>query len=351
MTPWPYKNRQSRISFKRRLLSPPTILSFLLAGAFLLFLVTRLDIDLDATWESFKTSNLLLFVAALLIHYTTFIFRGARWRLLLRNAQESDGTPTPSVIHCSVLVLLGWFTNSVTWFRLGDAYRAYTYADDAGGSFPRTIGTVLAERILDTVLVFLLLALAMLLLAFDGVGASWLFVLLAALMVTGLMGLLFIMTFFRSRVAHLLPGRLESAYHRFHEGTLGSFRHQIPLMTLLGLLGWLAEMGRLYFVAEALGFSLGMPLVIFVTLASAMLTLVPITPGGLGAVEWGITGLLMLSATIETETTAFSIVALDRSISWLSIVVTGAVVFLGREVLRRRRQRVSATQEVLPGGG
>ena len=347
---WSRNNRQSRPTLKRRFVSLPTIVSFALAGAFILFLVARFDIDLGAIWESFKASNLFFFVLAVLIHYTTFIFRGARWRLLLKNAQENGHASVPGTLHCSSLILLGWFTNSVTWFRLGDAYRAYAYADDTGGSFSHTMGTILAERVLDMVLVLLLLALATLFLVASGVGTSWLFVGLAALLLLGLAGILLAMWLFRSRVARLLPGPLEEAYHRFHEGTLGSFR-RLHLVTLLGLLGWLAEVGRLFFVAEALGFSLSVPLVIFVTLASAMLTLVPITPGGLGAVEWGVTGLLMLSANIETETAAFSIVALDRSISWLSVIVLGASVMLVREVVRRRRRRMVATHEALPGKG
>ena len=53
---------------------------------------------------------------------------------------------------------MGWFANAVTWFRLGDAYRAYVFTQDTGAEFPRTIGTVLAERVLDVVMVFLLLA-------------------------------------------------------------------------------------------------------------------------------------------------------------------------------------------------
>ena len=96
---------------------------------------------------------------------------------------------------------------------------------------------------------------------------------------------------------------------------------------------------------------LGMRLVIFVTLGSAMLTLVPITLGGFGAVELGVTGLLMLSPIIDTETGAFSIVGLDRSISWLSVIVVGAAIFLGREVVRRRRRQLSTTREPLPGEG
>ena len=336
-----------RTKFKRRLLSPSTLVSFAVAGAFLAFLVTRFDVDLGATWDSFKASNHLLFALALLIHYTTFIFRGARWRLLLVNVQESPKTPAPSTAYCGVLILLGWFTNSVTVFRLGDAYRAHAYAEGAGGSFSRTIGTILAERVLDMALVFLLLALTSLLLATNGVSTSWIFVGLAAVLVAGLTGVLLVMLVFRSRLARYLPGRLEEAYYRFHEGTLHSFRRRLPLITLLGVLGWLAEVVRLFFVAEALNVPLSIPLVIFVTLANAMLTLVPITPGGLGAVELGITRLLMLSTKIETETVAFSIVVLDRSISWLSVIVVGAVVFLGREVVRRRRQQVTATGEMV----
>ena len=333
-------------TFKRRFLSLPTLASFAVVGAFLIFLVTRFDIDLGATWESFKASNAFYFALAVLIHYTTFLFRGARWRLLLKNAQESTQQPEPGTLHCGALILLGWFTNSVTWFRLGDAYRAHAYAEDTGGSFSRTIGTILAERVLDMALVFLMLALAAVFLATSGVETSWLLLGLAAFLATALGGVILVMGLFRARLARFLPGPMAGAYLRFHEGTLGSFR-RLPLATLLGLLGWLAEVGRLFFVTEALEIPLGVPLVIFITLASAMLTLVPITPGGLGVVEGSITGFLMLSDKIDTETMAFSIIALDRSISWLSVIAVGAVFFVGRQVVRRRWQRVTATRETL----
>ena len=57
------------------------------------------------------------------------------------------------------------------------------------------------------------------------------------------------------------------------------------------------------------------------TLANAMLTTVPITPGGLGIVEPGILGLLTLSLP---RSEAVSVALLDRSISYLSIVILGA---------------------------
>ena len=116
-----------------------------LSVAFLVFIVTRFDVELSGTWNQVTDSNAWILALAVVVHYTTFLFRGVRWRLLLQNTVAPD-TAVPGVVYCSQLVLLGWFANSVSWLRLGDAYRAYLYRDEKNGSFSRTIGTILAER-------------------------------------------------------------------------------------------------------------------------------------------------------------------------------------------------------------
>ena len=45
----------------------------------------------------------------------------------------------------------------------------------------------------------------------------------------------------------------------------------------------------------------------------------------------------MLSPAVGTETAAFSIVVLDRSINWVSVIAVGAVVSLGRGIAKWRR--------------
>ncbi|MFQ5860523.1 MAG: YbhN family protein [Dehalococcoidia bacterium] len=327
--------RRPPTSLRRRFLSIPTLISFALAAAFLLFLTTRFQVDLGAIWQDIRQSHLGLYLLAFLVHYTTFLFRGARWRILLKNAQGPQST-VPSVWGCAGLILLGWFANSITWFRLGDAYRAYTYSEESHTSFPRTAGTILAERVIDVVLVFLLLLVAAVTLyLLSPLRPSGLFLVIAAalLVVVGL--ILVAMFLFRSYLAPRLPRQVASAYERFHQGTVGSFQHT-PLVLLLGLLGWMAEVGRLYLVLLALGFPLSFPLVVFVTLANAILTLVLITPGGLGIVEPGITGLLLLELS---KSEAISAALLDRSISYLSIVILGALFFVAREVARSRAAR------------
>ena len=334
------QDRPTQKPIARRVFSLPALISLALAVAFLAFLATRFDVDLGATWQQVRSANPLHLALAVAVHYTTFIFRGARWRLLLRNVQGGAETG-PGVLYCSQLLLLSWFANSVVWFRLGDAYRAYLYHEERGASFSRTIGTVLSERLLDTAIIFLLLAVSLPFLLGSGANAAWTVVATVAataVVLLGLLGLLLlgIVTIRGNRGVRpsWLPSWLTERYLRFREGALGSFR-QLPLVTLWGLLGWLAEVFRLYLVTQALGIDLGPALIIFITLANSLLTLAP-TPGGLGAVESGVAGLLTQLSTLSTPS-ILALVLVDRSISYLSIIASGAGLFLLRRIFRPRQ--------------
>ena len=318
-------------SILRRFLSVPAIVSLLLAALFLVFIITRFDVDLGTTWDRVKSSNPWYLGLAFLVHYTTFFFRGARWRLLLQNA-AAKGSTVPGVFYCSQLVLLGWFANSVGWLRLGDAYRAYLYRDEQNGSFSRTIGTILAERALDTVLVAVLMVAAAPFLLDSGDNVTWVVLALAVSLVVGLAVVLVAMTRARGLLVRRLPAWLGVRYERFHQGTMGSFQ-RLPEATVWGSLAWAAEIGRMYLVVQALGFDISFALVVFLTLANSMLTLVP-TPGGVGAVESGVGGLAVRLSSLSASAAA-ALVLIDRTITYISVIVLGAALFLVRQAVRR----------------
>ena len=325
-------------SLRRRVFSIPALISFLVAGGFLLFLVTRFDVDLRVTWQQARSADPWLLVAAFAVHYTTFLFRGARWRLLLRNSAEISGDrePVPGILFCSRAVLLGWFVNSIGWLRLGDAYRAYLYREEYDAAFSGAIGTLLAERLLDVVLVALLLVIAAPFLVGEaGGGSAWALVTgIASLLVVILVLLLLALLRLRAFLLRLLPEWLASRFERFLAGA-ATVRHQPVHTTGLGMLGWAAEMGRMYLVALALGLDLSVALVVFLTLANSLLSLVP-TPGGVGAVESGVAGLAVRLASLAKES-ATALVLVDRFITYISVIVVGAVIFAARPVLARRR--------------
>ena len=266
--------------------------------------------------------------------------------MLATNAAESssDETKVPSTLHTSQLIVIGWFVNSVTWLRMGDAYRAYAFAADSKSSFSWSLGTLLAERVMDMVIVAAIILTAALVLAVtQGQAVSVYIIVMASVMTVGIVAVALFMKAYGERAANFLPVRIKSAYHRFSQGTLGSFR-RMPLAMFLGLLGWLLEMGRLYFVLVALGMDFSLLLVPIVAVGHAILSTVP-TPGGVGAVEPGVAGLLLIELAAP-EAAAATIV--DRSITYLSIIVVGALLFALRQALNIRRSRKRASETLSP---
>ena len=140
--------------------------------------------------------------------------------------------------------------------------------------------------------------------------------------------ILLFMRFYGIKLASVLPVRFRRAYQDFQNSTLGSFKN-LCVLVFLGTLGWLLEIARLYFVIESLGLSVSLPLIVIVALGSSILSTVP-TPGGIGAVESGVTALLMISLG---RPESLAITLLDRSITYLSVVILGGAAFLIAQIM------------------
>jgi len=332
-----------KVSLRRRFFNYRTLISFIVAFGILVLVFERLNVDFSATWAMITGCNPLFYALAFVSYYLSFPLRAVRWRLLLRNAgfREEHGVHLPSVGGLTQIIIINWFANSILYARLGDAYRAYLLKDDADVSFSKTIGTVLSERVLDIIVVFILLMGAifgLLLLGTSGMKVAGLVLVVGIVMMLAVAILLGVMGRFGSRMARRLPRRLRSIYTLFEEGTLGSFG-RLPLLGSVSIGIWLLEAGRLLLVTQALGFDIfeiGLPLLLFAALATALITAIPITPGGLGLVESGVAGLLMSAVAKES---AWSIALVDRTISFLSVIFIGLLVFAFWHLTRARRRR------------
>src|SRR5205823_8437432 len=152
------------------------------------------------------------------------------------------------------------------------------------------------------------------------------------LLVLAVVAGLFVMRKLGGMISGFVPRRFRRQYVLFEQGTLGSFR-AMPLVLSYSVLGWAIEAGRLYLVCLSLGLTgLSPAIVLFVALASALLTTLPITPAGLGFVESAIVGILLLAASWGLapgvdENVAASVAILDRVISYWSLVVVGIILY------------------------
>jgi uncharacterized protein (TIRG00374 family) len=298
--------------------------------------LTRVDVEVGVILGNLARTDPLTYLAALLLYHATFLVRALRWRKLLENVgyHRDDGVPLPSVLGIAEIIVLSWFANCIVPAKLGDAYRAYLLKRSAGVSFSKTFGTILAERMIDMLMLFALLA-GSVLLAFRGalpaviLGIMEVGLLLVGVAIVGLVA----MRAWHRKIARLVPGRFRDHYRLFTQGTLGSFR-SMPLVLTYSLASWGIEAGRLYLVCLSLGLiQLSPPIVLFVALASALLTTLPITPAGLGFVESAIVGILLLAAGFGLapgvdENVATSVAILDRTISYWSLILVGFTLYV-----------------------
>jgi uncharacterized protein (TIRG00374 family) len=321
-------------SLAKALRSPRTIISFALAIAIVVFAVRGFDIDVQQTWQYIRGANGWLLLAGFGIFYLTFPLRALRWRMLLENAHVPVNEGRKSWASLPALmeyIYLSWFANCVVPAKLGDAYRGYLLKQNGRVSFSATFGTIFAERLLDMLGLFGLLVLS----AWFTFGAQMpestrivfgFGALLVVAIVSGLAG----MRWLSPVIRRFIPKRLIGFYGNFEHAALRSFRPGIlPRLIALTSGVWLLEGMRLYFVIQALsheGLALPLSAIIFVALASSLLTAIPFTPAGLGVVETVITGVLTFFKVGTSLGGAVTI--LDRVINFWSIVVIGFVLYL-----------------------
>ena len=323
-------------SLGARFFNVRTLLSFALGFAILAFLFTRVQIDVGAILDRVRQANPVLLALAAVVFYATFPVRAVRWRRLLDNVELSTHEESGrriGVPALSEIMFLAWFANCVVPAKLGDVYRAYLLKVNVGVSFSTTIGTILAERIIDVVVLFVLM-LAATGLSFGQAVPDTVLVLmrlglgLVVLVVVGLVS----MRRLRPFIERLLPERLHEQYARIEHGTLNSF-HGIPALVAWTTLAWAGEVSRLYLVTLALGLGgIAQSVIVFVALAAALMTTLPLTPAGLGFAEGAIVGIFVLAANAGLapgvdEHAAASIALLDRGISYWSLIALGLIVY------------------------
>ena len=158
----------------RRLVRLRTAASFFL-GLAILYLAYRRGFDLEwrKLWAHVAEANHALLALAFAGFYCSFPVRALRWRTLLTNVgyNRNAGQPMPSAFGLTRIMYLAWFVNCATVARLGDAYRGYLLSKSTGVSFTVTLGTILAERLLDLAVLAVMLS-ATVLVAFHGVLQS-----------------------------------------------------------------------------------------------------------------------------------------------------------------------------------
>ncbi len=316
------------ISFGQRLRQPRTILSFFISVIVIVFVVTKLNIDPAEVWRNMRAANPWLLLLAFAVYYASFPVRALRWRVLLVNAGYDDahGVALPSVYGLMEIIVLSWFANTLLPAKLGDFYRGYLFKKATNVAFTRSVGTILAERLLDIIGLFGFLVVS----GFFAFGNHLaqaevtLFVFGGVLCVAGIFGVVALRRA-TGLIERFVPAKPLAHYRRLEEGLFGSFGRWPALAGYTAVI-WIQEGLRVFCITRAVNLHVGFAVATFVAAAASLLTAVPFTPAGLGAVETGIVGVLQFVG-VERNVAA-SVAVIDRVIGYWSILLLGGVVYL-----------------------
>jgi uncharacterized protein (TIRG00374 family) len=249
--------------------------------------------------------------------------RAARWRWLLR--------PIKVVRYLRMLgyTYVGYLANNVLPARLGELVRSHAAGEGEGLSRTTVLGTVVVERIVDTVIVVGLAALAVVVLSARGIitSAVLLGAAFVALLVIGL-GL--------AMASHRLPGadrvtafmarwpRLVELARRLREGLAVAGKPG----TLLGAvafsaIAWTASILTFLAAGQAIGVELTLAQGALVCSGVALATIVPSGPGYVGTFE--LTAVAIMTTFGIDPDSAFALALLAHAVNLLVTSVGGVI--------------------------
>ena len=274
----------------------------------------------DLRWVGLMVVTLLIDVGA----------RGARWRWLLR--------PIKVVRYLRMLgyTYVGYLANNILPARLGELVRSHAAGEGEGLSRTTVLGTVVVERIVDTVIVVGLAALSVVVLSVRGMMTSA--VLLGAAFVA-----LLVIGLGVAMALHRLPGadrvaafmarwpRIVDLATRLREGLAVAGKPG----TLLGAVGfsaiaWTASILTFLAAGQAIGIELSLAQGALLTSGIALAMIVPSGPGYLGTFELTAVGILTTFG-VDADA-AFAMALLAHAMNLLVTSVGGVIAAVRMDI-------------------
>jgi uncharacterized protein (TIRG00374 family) len=278
--------------------------------------------------------------AALVVTTSAFALRTLRWFVYMRRLGVWRARPPRAVTFREALGM------ALSSGKAGQVFKSYYLSEAAGVPYSLSIPAGLAERMSDVVGIVLLLLVGLV------VGPR--FGLVPALIAAaGLLGVLLLMRWEGTghlvvRLVRRIP-RLSDAAHHVEQAHahLRPMLHARPLVVpvLLGLGGFALEATGMWILGKyGMGLHLDWGEAAFVLAAADVLGTISLIPGGLGVVDGGIVGFLLLLDIDVASGTALELLTRMCTL-WLGGLLDGVSFFLLRGLQPMRRPLTTLSPE------
>ena len=249
-----------------------------------LFLVVR-SVDLGAAWQTLQAAEPRWIALLLAFVVIDLALRAIRWRALL------SPVATVPVMTTMGSLLVGYLANNVLPARLGELVRSHDLGERTGISRPTILGTIVIERVVDTVVVVVIAAIAILVLSVRGIVAS---AVLVGLAVTALL----VVAIALGLAAHRLPGadrarefvarwpRVHDLMRRLRDGLrVASDVRTMSVAVALSVGSWSCSVLAFAAAAQSVGIQPTIGQAALLAAGINLATAIPAAPGYVGTFE------------------------------------------------------------------
>jgi len=273
----------------------------------------------------------IYFPLILLLTLINYILRFFKWHFYLGQV----GVKNYPLLKSARLFLAG-FPLAVTPGKVGEALKAVWLEKETGLPVSKGISVVLAERISDGLGVLILSTLGVI--AYPRYWPAFAIV---------LGGLAILIVIIQIRPAALwildlvskLPvlKKISSGLRDFYEGSYALFKPKALLVAVgIGTISWLGEGIGMYYVLRGLDVPGGwetLSIAVFVLAFSTVVGAVSALPGGLGAAEASIAGMLGLLLGLTRDTSAAATLLIRFATLWFAVALGLIVWGFSRKLL------------------
>jgi uncharacterized protein (TIRG00374 family) len=249
------------------------------------YLVLR-GVDLKQTADLLGRAQVEWLVLAVAAVMGDLLFRALRWQVLMRPIRIVP------LRRLGAYMLVGYLANNVLPARLGELVRSHYLGDREGISRSATLGTVVVERVVDTVVLVGIGAAAILVLNVRGVVVS---AILVGMAIAGLLCVALAVAL----AAHRLPGagrvaayvarwpRAVGVATRLRDGLrVAADARTMAWAAILSVAAWSCTVVAVLAAGQALGIELTVGEGALLAAGTNLATAVPSGPGYLGTFEY-----------------------------------------------------------------
>lgn len=290
---------------------------FLPLVGIVIFIYILSRVDLHSVWDTLAGANLVFLAATFLVIVPSLVIKGIKWDMLI----EPFGFRFRTLEGTKIWVI-GFALGVITPGRIGDFVKAFYVKERGKISMGKSLTTVIVERVLDIVVLFVMGLVGMLAVYMLYSGATDVLYLVLGLFVVFLV-LVWMLSkkglsermlrpLFNMFVPERHKERVRVSFHDFYAGVDKMKTERVLLVKVVGLtvISWLMNFLQVYVLSLALGLDVPLTFLVMILPIVLLVETLPISFSGVGVRELTLIPLLAIIGVPASSAVSLSLMIL-----------------------------------------